>query len=205
MIEKTVYLERINAKAPVENVLYRMGYKKGKTLLPPEQQNNIYDAIKTGEMLCDLKGAYLFLKITSKNGSRVTLENGAVIESGQVAGLFKTSSEVLLMAATTGSGIIERRNKEMKAGNNSVGVILDAVGSETADTGLDWIQEFLQIQLLKKGRVITRRFSPGYGDLKLECQKTIYDALDLSKIGISISDRFLLTPEKSVIAVAGVS
>ena len=108
------------------------------------------------------------------------------------------------MASTSGSGIVERRDSEMKAGNNSLGVILDAVGSETADTGLDWMQEFLEIQLAKKGRMITRRFSPGYGDLKIECQKVIYDALNLEKIGISISDRYLLTPEKSVIAVAGV-
>ena len=108
------------------------------------------------------------------------------------------------MASTAGSGIVERRDAEMKAGNNSAGVVLDAVGSETADTGLDWMQEFLGAQLAKKGRSITRRFSPGYGDLKLEGQKVIYDALNLGKIGISITDRYLLTPEKSVIAIAGV-
>src|ERR1035437_2085278 len=204
MPEKTVYLERINAKAPVDNVLYRMGYKKGKTVLPEQQQKKINDAINLGDILCDLKGAYLFLKITSKSGNSVRLENGVIIESIQVTELFKTSSDVLLMASTAGAGIVERRDLEMKAGNNSLGVILDAVGSETADTGLDWMQEFLAAQLAKKGRIITRRFSPGYGDLKIECQKVIYDTLNLSKIGISISDRYLLTPEKSVIAVAGV-
>ena len=205
MPDKIVYLERINAKAPVDNVLYRMGYKKGKTVLSGGQQRKMDEAINLGEMMCDLKGAYLFLKIISKSGRSVTLENGSVIESSQVAELFKTSSDVLLMASTAGAGIVERRDLEMKAGNNSLGVILDAVGSETADTGLDWMQEFLEALMSKKGRTITRRFSPGYGDLKIECQKVIYDTLNLSKIGISISDRFLLTPEKSAIAVAGVS
>jgi hypothetical protein len=165
MSDKTVYLERINTKAPVDNILYRMGYKKGKTLLPPAQQKKIDDAIALGEMLCDIKGAYVFLKITSKNGSSVRLENNSVIESSQVADLFRSSNEVLLMASTAGKNIVERRDLEMKAGNNSLGVILDAVGSETADTGLDWMQEFLEAQLAKKGRAITRRFSPGYGDL----------------------------------------
>ena len=205
MPDKTVYLERINTIAPVDNVLYRMGYKKGKTVLPPEQLKKIDEAIHLGEMLCDIKGAYMFLKISSKNGCCVTLENGSVIESYQVAELFKSSSEVLLMASTAGPAIVERRDLEMKAGNNALGVILDAVGSETADTGLDWMQEFLETQLAKKGMAITRRFSPGYGDLKIECQKVIYDALELGKIVISISERYLLTPEKSVIAVAGVS
>ena len=204
MIEKIVYIERIHAQAPLENILYRMGYKKGKTVIPQDQEQKTQEAINLGKMLCDLKGAYLFLKITSKSTTSLTLENGVIIESAQVAELYKASSEVLLMAATAGTGIVERRDLEMKLGNNAIGVILDAVGSETADTGLDWMQEFLSIQLAKKGRNITRRFSPGYGDLKIDCQKVIHETLQLSKIGISISDRYILTPEKSVIAIAGV-
>ena len=204
MTNKTVYLDRISARAPLNNILFRMGYKKGITVLPPGQQKKIDDAIALGQMLCDLKGAYLFLKITARDKNSIRLEDGSVIESGQIVELFKSSSEALLMSATAGPGIVERRDTEMKAGNNAAGVVLDAVGSETADTGLDWMQEFLGAQLAKKGRSLTRRFSPGYGDLKLEGQKVIYDALNLGKIGISISDRYLLTPEKSVIAIAGV-
>ncbi len=200
----TVYLERIQTKVPLENIMFRMGYKKGMTQISAEQQKSIDDGIKLGEMLCELKGAYEFIKIDSIRGGAITLANGISFESRQLCGLFQGCEEVLLTAATAGNAIIERRDAEIKGGNASLGIILDAVGSETADTGLDWMEEFLKAQSAKKARTITRRFSPGYGDLRLAYQKDIYDAMKLSKIGITITDRYLLSPEKSVIAVAGV-
>jgi cobalamin-dependent methionine synthase I len=118
--------------------------------------------------------------------------------------LLEKSREAVLMAATAGKTAMAARDSEIKAGNGSAALIIDAVASETADAGLDWIQEFLNGQLARQGRKLTNRYSPGYGDLDLSAQKIIYDALDLEKIGISITDRFILAPEKSVLAIAGI-
>ena len=203
-MSNVVYLERIQATAPRESVMFRLGYKKGKTEITPEQQKSVDGGIKAGEMLCDLKGAYEIVPIDSFRDNSVILDNGVALKSTQLSELFKGCDDVLLMAATAGPGIVERRDREIKEGNAALGVILDAVGSETADTGLDWMQDFISTQFAKKARSITRRFSPGYGDLKLMAQKDIYNALKLDKIGIAITERCLLIPEKSVIAVAGI-
>jgi len=57
----------------------------------------------------------------------------------------------------------------------------------------------------REGKKLTKmRYSPGYGDLPLSNQKLIYDVLNLERLGISITERFMLVPEKSVIAIAGV-
>lgn len=48
------------------------------------------------------------------------------------------------------------------------------------------------------------RYSPGYGDLPLTNQKIIFDILNLERLGLRITERFMLVPEKSVIAIAGV-
>lgn len=46
------------------------------------------------------------------------------------------------------------------------------------------------------------RFSPGYGDLPLEMQKSIIEFLSASlNIGLSMTDSYLLTPTKSVTAI----
>ncbi len=46
------------------------------------------------------------------------------------------------------------------------------------------------------------RFSPGYGDLPLKMQKDILALLDANlKIGLSMTDSYLLTPTKSVTAI----
>ncbi|MBQ9859080.1 MAG: Vitamin B12 dependent methionine synthase activation subunit [Clostridia bacterium] len=52
----------------------------------------------------------------------------------------------------------------------------------------------------------TRRFSPGYGDLPLSCQRQVFDLLDCSRrIGLSLTDSLLMTPTKSVTAFVGLT
>ena len=50
----------------------------------------------------------------------------------------------------------------------------------------------------------TSRFSPGYGDLPLEMQRQIFEALPLGKIGMTLNDNLLITPTKSVTALVAV-
>ena len=48
------------------------------------------------------------------------------------------------------------------------------------------------------------RFSPGYGDFSLDCQKDIIRALEAEKtVGVTLTDSLLMTPSKSVTAVIG--
>jgi len=50
------------------------------------------------------------------------------------------------------------------------------------------------------------RFSAGYGDFPLETQGRFFAELDCArKIGLSLTDSFLMTPTKSVTAVVGLS
>lgn len=50
------------------------------------------------------------------------------------------------------------------------------------------------------------RFSPGYGDLPLEMQKTLLSLLDAQRLlGVSLTDALLMTPTKSVTAIVGLS
>ena len=52
------------------------------------------------------------------------------------------------------------------------------------------------------GKRLKRRRSPGYGDLPLALSRTILAELDAPrKIGVSITDRDLLVPTKSVTAI----
>ena len=49
------------------------------------------------------------------------------------------------------------------------------------------------------------RFSPGYGDLPLECQRNIVEFLQTKKnIGMSLTDSLMMVPVKSVTAIIGI-
>ena len=56
------------------------------------------------------------------------------------------------------------------------------------------------------GWFLTDRFSPGYGDLPLCIQPEVCAALDAGRrVGIHVSDSFLMNPMKSVTAVIGIA
>jgi hypothetical protein len=198
------YLENINTEADTESILFRMGYKRGKTLVDCESMEKISSGISEGRNLCALKGVYGRFGVRYKDFLRVQLDNNALFESGMLAELLKDSREVFLMAATAGAAVVERAGMEVNSGNASLGVILDATASETVDSALDWMQDFINKMLEREGRALTRRYSPGYGDLQLHAQKMVFASLELENIGLSITERYLLVPEKSVIAIAGV-
>jgi hypothetical protein len=54
------------------------------------------------------------------------------------------------------------------------------------------------------GLTITRRFSPGYGDLPLDIQPALLAVLDAERrIGLTCTQSLILLPRKSVTALIG--
>lgn len=204
-MNKPTYLENIQAKASRDTILIRMGYRKGITKLTAEDEKKIADGINKARALCSLKGAYQTLKILSIEPDSVHLENNIIFVSHNLSKLMTGCREAVIMASTAGNDVVLARDREITHGDAAYGLVIDSTASETADAGLDWIQEFLNSQLAIKGRKLTTRYSPGYGDLNLSAQKQIYEALALDRLDIRITERFLLVPEKSVLAIAGIS
>ena len=67
-------------------------------------------------------------------------------------------------------------------------------------------KSFWKKEYLEKGLYLRPRFSPGYGDFPLSAQKEILDGLEAGKrIGITLTEGYLMMPSKSVTAVIGVS
>ncbi len=204
MADNIVYFENIQARPPIQSVLFRLGYKNGMTQVPEAQLRSIDGTIKEGFSLCELKGAYVYCAVMSVTDSAVVIAGNIELKSKGLSALFQGCSKALLLASTAGKIITQRRDAEVALGNGAAALILGAAASETADWGLDWMQEMQEKQLIKRSIQVTRRFSPGYGGLDLSNQKPIYDLLNLGKIGININERFILDPEKSVIGICGI-
>ena len=81
-------------------------------------------------------------------------------------------------------------------------VVLDAVGSAAIESFCDWLSDGWRRDC--PNFVLRPRFSPGYGDLPLETQKTLLSVLDAGrKAGVSLTESFLMLPQKSVSAIVG--
>lgn len=103
---------------------------------------------------------------------------------------------VLVFCATVGIGI-DRLIARYARISPAKALLLEAIGNERVESLCDM---FCATQ-----RAAAPRFSPGYGDLALEVQRDIFRALDCPKrIGVSLGDNLLMTPQKSVTAILGI-
>lgn len=109
----------------------------------------------------------------------------------------------IIFAATLGSGV------DMLIYKYSMTSPAKAVAAQAAATVLiekyvDDICDIFSEEAAKEGLYITARFSPGYEDLDIKNQKEFLKALDADKrIGLCLTDSYMLTPVKSVTAIVG--
>lgn len=81
---------------------------------------------------------------------------------------------------------------------------MQAIGAERIESLCDAFCGDLEYKYAGEGLRMKPRFSPGYGDFPLEAQKAVFQALDCPrKIGLSLNDSLLMSPSKSVTALAG--
>lgn len=117
----------------------------------------------------------------------------------------KDCEKVLLFGATLGSqvDVLLHRYGMLQM---SKAVVLQAAAVAMLETFCDEKNEELKQTYQKNGWYLRPRFSPGYGDFPLECQRKLIPALELGKrIGVTLTDSLLMMPSKSVTAVIGAS
>ncbi|RFZ78024.1 Vitamin B12 dependent methionine synthase activation subunit [Lacrimispora amygdalina] len=113
--------------------------------------------------------------------------------------------EVILFAATLGTGVDVLLHKYTRL-QMSKAVIMQAAAAAVIEEYCDGVNRKLKQEYEEKGLYLRPRFSPGYGDFSLECQKEITAVLETPKrIGIMLTESLLMTPSKSVTAVMGAS
>lgn len=99
--------------------------------------------------------------------------------------------------------LISRLQRENRL---SEAVVVDAAASEMTDSALDMVMALVGQIISPRGQSLTKmRFSPGYGDFDITHQREFYRLLNAQDFGITINEAYMLIPEKSVFAIAGVS
>lgn len=120
--------------------------------------------------------------------------------SSDLSRRLKGCNEAIVFAATVGMGIDRLVTKYAQI-SPSRALILQALGAERVEALCDKICELFPIEF---GRPVTARFSPGYGDLELSVQKSIFAVLGCEKrIGLTLNDNLMMLPTKSVTAFVG--
>jgi hypothetical protein len=204
-MESSVFLEKIIIAPPAAKIYQRLGFKKSTTQLSANKQKETDDYIDEAVSLISLQGSFLILPINNNDGKSITLSGGLAFASTKLSAFLHGCVEAALLGATAGNTVMEAIAEKTGQGNLTAAVVYDATASEMTDAALDWMMDYLNQLIRREGKnLLPRRFSAGYADFELKNQKVIYQKLQMEKIGVTITDEFILLPEKSVTALCGI-
>ncbi len=185
-----------------KTVMRRLGSQKAS--LPAELSDNIDALLRQAESAFTVRAKAAIFPLEHLDSAHVSIA-GAVVESAMLARLLEKSSAAYVMGASIPAWDVEKISEAMLAGEGLKAIVFDAYASEYVDGALDVLIARKNEALRRTGQKLTKhRFSPGYGDLDIAYQKVFFDLLDMRTLDVTINENYLLSPEKSVIAIAGV-
>jgi hypothetical protein len=204
-MEKLNIFEKIPVTLPEKEIFSRLKYNTHKTEMDDDSRRRILSAVNRGFALCEPKGSWTRSNILERTPESLTFENGIIINSRSVSDLLSESIAAVFFCSTAGAAIVDIAADSFKTGDGASAVIYDAVGSETAEAAVDWLNAYISRELKRRGESLTAmRFSPGYGDFLLENQRQFFELLKLENFGVKLTDRYIFIPEKTVTAIAGI-
>ena len=107
---------------------------------------------------------------------------------------------VLLFAATVGAGM-DRLVARYSLLSPAKAQLFQAIGAERVEALCDAFCRDMKADF----PTLRPRYSPGYGDLPLAFQRDVFAALDpVKRLGLTLNESDLMTPTKSVTALAGI-
>lgn len=111
---------------------------------------------------------------------------------------------LVLFAATIGAPF-DRLIAKYGRLEPSKALLLQAIGAERIESLCDAFCDKMNTELAFDGKSLRTRVSPGYGDIPLDMQTELFKALDCErKIGLTLNESLLMSPSKSVTAIAGI-
>ena len=154
--------------------------------------------------LNSLKYTYRYFETESKNGE-IHLKNTNVIFKGKDIYNHLSGCKYTALFAVTSGVAVESELARLQKNSMTDAVIFDACANAYIESGADFADNIIRQEAKQKGFSANYRYSPGYGDFPIECQKDIINLLDCPKtIGLTVTDSMLMIPHKSVTAVVGV-
>ena len=110
-----------------------------------------------------------------------------------------------LFAATLGAGA-DTLIRRYSAADMEKAVIAQAICTAMIEAYCDEIESKIASMAMAEELFLTARFSPGYGDFNVIYQQDLLHLLDCGKrIGLTLTEGYMLIPVKSVIAVIGLT
>lgn len=205
-----------------EKEIYRyLGYGKSN---PDESVRKIVDEVlhqlliqikpRAIWMTCDcmMEGNCIWIKRATSDWEQDTSQSefskddaDVMLKSNHLVKNLKSCHKVIVFAATIGIEA-DKLLHRYEISNMAKASVAQACGAACIEAYCNKLQLELKQKAEGMGLVLRPRFSPGYGDLPLETQESIFTMLDCAKrLGLTLTDSMLMYPTKSVTAFIGLT
>lgn len=156
--------------------------------------------------LSDIRGGYVMVDgmTTGPDGSSITVGNHVFKTGKIIARGLEGAEQAVLFLLTSGERFGALSGQEMKNGNLLKGYVIDVVGSLLVELAADRLAEDLKNKCARSGLGISNRYSPGYCGWPVADQEKLFAFFPEGFEGISLSERFMMHPIKSVSGLTGI-
>ncbi|MCR4954454.1 MAG: hypothetical protein K6A43_10310 [Treponema sp.] len=193
--------DREQIKADYAEAARYLGYRK---VSPPQSdvQNLIVSCCDEMHSVLMPKSVFEILPLTVDAFNRISFADLS-FESVDLSRNLEGCSQVAIFATTLGPQVdaLIRRYERI---DTVKAAILQSVGAMFAEVLVEQVNDEIKKIAAASGKKCKPRYSPGYGDVPLQFQKEFFRLLPCTKIGLTLMDTLIMSPEKSVTAFVGI-
>lgn len=178
-----------------------LGY--GKHAIDERVLEMIQECFTELEQVSNAKFIYRIFEVSKMNEEELAI--GYIkIKSRNLSKNLDGCHGAVVLGITLGTNV-DLLMKKYSVTNVTKAAILQACATALLEEYCDEIIKKISLDL-KNNEYIRVRFSPGYGDFSILHQKDLLQVLDApKKIGLTMTDGYMLTPTKSITAIMGIS
>jgi hypothetical protein len=201
---KTYQFDLKDLKISSSTIEAALGYREGEDR---ELVTNLIEEILTdSHKVSIIKAEYrVYTDVRFDNETKsITINNVRFQIKKIVFGQIKKSDSVALFLCTAGAELGQRSREAMRDRDLLKGYIYDVVGSEIVEAAADLMQADLERNMLKIGKKITNRYSPGYCGWDVAEQHNLFELLPENFCNVKLTSSALMDPVKSVSGIIGI-
>ena len=161
----------------------------------PPKYRKAFDATKdiaSGKFR--MKGIFESFELDRIEEDSLILKNGVAITSAVMAEAFRGAFELVFCVVSL-DGYEEVDETETNLFNK---LFLDNWGTAYIECADSWLAKTIARELEEEGVYATHSFSPGQADIPIEMQEPLFRLLRPEDIGVSLNQKLMMHPKKSV-------
>lgn len=146
-----------------------------------------------------MKAVFESYELEEMNDEIIRLKNGTILTSKIMAEMFRNSFELVFYIVTLyGYEEVDEAEENM-----FYKLFLDHWGTAYIECADSYVTKVIAKKMEENEIYATYSFSPGQSDIPLEMQTQVFELLKPTDIGVSLNDRYMMHPKKTVSGIFG--